>query len=132
MYAASAWSPYLSKDIQILESVQRRATKLVPCLRALNYKERLKRLGLSTLVDRRIRGDMIQYFKCVKGINTVDWFNPNTIANSVGLICPAGNIIGNKHMINWQFIKKISTKGSLLYKQNCPILERTARRSHQF
>ena len=104
-YAASAWSPYLSKDIKILESVQRRATKLVPCLRTLSYEERLKRLGLSTLVDRRIRGDMIQYFKCVKGINTVNWFNPNNIANSVGLIGPAGNIRGNKHRINRQFIK---------------------------
>ena len=108
-YAASEWSAYLSKDIKILESVQRRATKLVPCLIALYYEERLKWLGLSTLVDRGIRGDMIQYFKCVKGINTVDWFNLNTIANSVDLIGPAGNIRGNRH-----FIKKISTKGPLL------------------
>ena len=49
---------------------------------------------------------MIQYFKCVKGINTVNWFNPNIIAYSVGLIGPAGNIRGNEHRINRQFIKK--------------------------
>ena len=66
-YAASAWSPYLSKDIKILEAVQCRATKLVPCLKNLNYEARFKRLGLTTLEERQIRGDMIQYFKCVKG-----------------------------------------------------------------
>ena len=65
-YAASALSPYLSKDIKILEAVQRRATKLVPCLRALTYEEMLKRLGLSTLMDRRIRGDMIQYLSVLR------------------------------------------------------------------
>ena len=32
-YAASVWSPYLSKYIKIMEVVQRRATKLVPCLK---------------------------------------------------------------------------------------------------
>ena len=48
---------------------------------------------------------MIQYFKCVKEINTVNWYNPNTIASSVGLIGPAGSIRGNKHRINRQFIR---------------------------
>ena len=75
---------------------------------------------------------MIQYFKCVKGINTVNWFNPNTIANSVGLFGPAGNIRGSKHRIDRQFLKKNSTKGPLLYKSNCTLLERTARRSNLF
>ena len=75
-----------------------------------NTEERLKQLGLSTLVDRIIRADMIQYFKCVKGINTVNWFNSNNIATSVGLIGPAEYIRGNKHRINRQFIKKLPQK----------------------
>ena len=35
-----AWSPYLRKDIDTLEKIQRRATKLIPGLRDLTYEER--------------------------------------------------------------------------------------------
>lgn len=44
--AGAIWSPSLAKDIRSLESVQRRATKLVPSLRNLTYKERLIALDL--------------------------------------------------------------------------------------
>ena len=40
----------------------------------------------------------------------MNWFNPNTIANSVGLIGPAENIRDNKHRINRQFKKKFSQR----------------------
>ena len=46
-------------------------------------KARLKRLGLTTLDERRIRGDMIQYFKRVKGFNKIEWFNPNTVTSLI-------------------------------------------------
>ena len=62
-YATSAWCPYRKKDIKTLEKVQRRATKLVPAVRHLKYPERLRLLDITTLADRRIRGDAIQYFK---------------------------------------------------------------------
>ena len=43
-----AWSPYLRKDIDMLEKIQRRATKLIPGLRDLRYEEPLKECGLTT------------------------------------------------------------------------------------
>ena len=62
-YGQSAWSPYLQKDIDKIELVQRRATKLVFSLRELSYEERLSQLGLYSLESRRKRGDMILMYK---------------------------------------------------------------------
>ena len=41
-YCIQAWSPYLRKDIDMLDKIQRRATKLIPGLRDLRYEERLR------------------------------------------------------------------------------------------
>ena len=64
-YAAVVWSPHMKKDIQLIENVQRRATKL-PKISNLPYSERLRQLDLPTLRYRRIRGDMIEVFKILK------------------------------------------------------------------
>ena len=68
-YAVQVWNPYFAKDKQLLENVQRRATKLIGCLRNLTYEERLRILGLTSLELRRIRGDLIQVFKIVHGFD---------------------------------------------------------------
>ena len=49
-YCIQAWSPYLRKDIYMLEKIQRRD---------LRYEERLKECGLTRLETRRLRGDQI-------------------------------------------------------------------------
>ena len=64
-YMNQIWSPHKKKDIQEIESVQRRATKLVPELKNKTYQERLKILELPTLVYRRLRGDMIETYKII-------------------------------------------------------------------
>ena len=55
-YCIHAWSPYLRKDIDMFDKIQRRATKLIPGLRDLTYEERLKECGQTTLDTRRLRG----------------------------------------------------------------------------
>ena len=61
-YCIQAWSPYLRKDIDMLEKIQRRATKLIPGLRDLRYEEILKECVLTTLETGRLRGDQIEVF----------------------------------------------------------------------
>ena len=62
-YAQSVWAPHLQKHINAIENVQIRATKLVDGLKNLEYEERLKKCGLTTLLYRRMRGDAIEMWK---------------------------------------------------------------------
>ena len=56
----------------MFENAQQRATRLVPDLRGLSYKERLEKLILSTLEYRRKRLDLIQVFKIIHGLGDID------------------------------------------------------------
>ena len=76
-YAVQAWSPWLAKDIKVLEDVQRRAIRMTSGLKGKTYEERLLEVGMPTLQDRRIRGDAIQTWKTLNRHDDVDekvWF----------------------------------------------------------
>ena len=66
-YCLQAWRPYRKNDIDTLERIQRRATKIIPELRDVSYEERLTECGLTTLESRRLRGDQIEVFKILNG-----------------------------------------------------------------
>ena len=70
-YANCVWSPFLERDRTTIEKVQRRATKMIPALKDLPYETRLQRLNLPTLSYRRLRGDMIQVYKIMHGLNDI-------------------------------------------------------------
>ena len=74
-YCIQAFRPYRRKDIDELERIQRRATKIIPELRDLSYESRLLQCGLTTLETRRLRGDQIEVFKIVNGYEVVDMRN---------------------------------------------------------
>lgn len=75
-YCGVVWCPYLIKDIDILENVQRRFTRFLPSLRDLPYNARLSHLNLDTLYARRLRFDLITVYKVFHGLIKI---NPSSL-----------------------------------------------------
>ena len=112
-YSMSAWNPHYQKDKILLERVQHRFTRLFKDLKDLPYDDRLKRLGLWSLEERRNRGDLIEVFKMVKGLSDVSWqtfFQRSTVSSTRG------------H--DWKLVKPFCKKDSRLHFFSLRVINR--------
>ena len=71
-YACPVWNPHLVKHIHSIESIQRRATRLI-CGSVKSYSERLAELNWSTLELRRKYLCLVQLYKIIHGYSDVDY-----------------------------------------------------------
>ena len=70
--ATCVWSPVYKKDIDLLERVQKRFTKMLYGMKEFSYVERLVFLDLEPLELRRLKIDLVMYFKIVHGYSCLD------------------------------------------------------------
>jgi len=78
-YCTPAWSPHYHKDKQLIEKIQHRFTRMIPGLDKLPYSERLEKLNLWTLEERRNRADLIELYRISRAqssIKMTDMFQP--------------------------------------------------------
>ena len=70
--SVQVWNPWLRRDIDHIEKIQRRATKLVSGIGSKPYDERLKICKLTTLEERRLRGDLLECNKIINNFTNVE------------------------------------------------------------
>ena len=84
-YCTQIWNPYLIGEITAIEKVQKYFTKRLSGMKSLNYNDRLQRLNLESLELRRLKADLVMYFKIVHGavdLNADDFFKRSPIDNT--------------------------------------------------
>ena len=71
-YGLSLWSPQYQKDIVLIESIQRRFTRMIVGMKDLSYEDRLAALDLPTLQERARRHDLVQTYRILNNIDNVE------------------------------------------------------------
>ena len=66
-YCDRMWSPQYRRGLDLLECIQRSATKIIQGMEHLSYKDGVRELGFFSLEKRRLQGDLIAAFQYLKG-----------------------------------------------------------------
>ena len=119
-FCTQAWSPWNEEDMACLEKVQQGAVKMVSGLGARTYEERLKELGLTTLVERRHQADMAMVHHIMhrqSGLEPETWFemagvrrNTHSAADPLNIVVKSGllelrrNFFTIRVIENWNVI----------------------------
>ena len=106
------WSPHQLGDIELLERVQRRFTKVPRKLKNLSYEERREQLKLKSLEERRLRSDMIEAYKIVNGIETVLFE-----AESHGFVRQSAPRAGKRPQLRREVVKSCNQRHNFFFNR---------------
>ena len=112
-YGNVVWSPHLKRQSLQIESIQRRAIRLVPECREMDYNQRLRYLKLYSWKGRQERGDLIQVYEIFKGYDDI---KPNDIFSLA--TCTKTRNQGNKLQLSYNKtdMRKFSFANRVVYK----------------
>ena len=68
-------------------------------------EDRLKKLSITTLNDRRIRGDLVEIYKVMSSRESIDWVKPLNLRKNVDISGPAVSVHGNSFCHSKLFLK---------------------------
>ena len=96
-YASNVCSPYLLKHINAIEKVQKQFTKRIYSLSHLSYPKRFAALNLEPLELRRLKHDLVMYYKCLNNlvalpsdecfVSSINFLRPDRVATDLLLLC---------------------------------------------
>ncbi len=93
-FASAAWNPYLRGNVDLIEKLQKKATRIHDT-KGLRYPQRLERFNLQSLEEHRKSGDLIQFQKIVDGLDSLNWYHPPRKSGSNAADTPASNLRGH-------------------------------------
>ena len=143
-YCVQLWNPAAEHGnwslILRIESVQRRFTRMIEELGLLPYSERLRILQLTTLAERRSRGDLIEVYKASQGLSQLTGVF-NFSRSGLNLICKPGkskpakinritrNFINERVMLSWNKLPSdVKNSQSLdIFKSNLELYKNKTR-----
>ena len=143
-YCVQLWNPAAEHGnwslILRIESVQRRFTRMIEEVGLLPYSERLRILQLTTLAERRSRGDLIEVYKASQGLSQLTGVF-NFSRSGLNLICKPGksksakinrirrNFINERVMLSWNKLPSdVKNSQSLdIFKSNLELYKNKTR-----
>ena len=72
-------------DIEKIERLQRRVTRIPTSYEKLEYENMLKRLSFTTLQEKRMRGDLIETYNVLSNRESIDWVKPLILRKNVDI-----------------------------------------------
>jgi ribonuclease P/MRP protein subunit RPP40 len=106
-FAVSVWNPPNATQSIMLEKVQRRASKIPNTSRTLKYNERLNKMSITTLDLRRRRGDLIQFYKSLNGLERIEWYQkPNLKTNAIQDVPAASTRVNQRRVRSQSFTSR--------------------------
>lgn len=129
-YASPVWCPHFRMDIDSIEKVQRRATKLIPAISDLTYSERLLKLDLPTLQYRRLRQDLLIIYKYSHNLLSLDTHTHcRSCQHNGSMFIPSHSQTTRGHHLKYQISHHQGARNKFLTTRAIPTWNRLSKKT---